>query len=100
LIVSVFVCSEHGEVELLDYDGQVANCSMCGKQMTKIAQYEQREDNKIRDMRDGRGRKLTKKVKVFECPDHQEIELTDFLPEKAFCPYCGREMKQRGEYME
>ncbi len=100
MIVSVFVCSEHGEVELLNFNGQVANCDMCGKQMTKVAQYEAREDNTIRDLRDGSGRKLTKKVKIFECPDHQEMELEDFLPEKAFCPYCGNEMKKVGEYLQ
>ncbi len=100
MIVSVFICSEHGEVELLNYDGQVANCDMCGKQMTKIAQYEQGEDNVMRDMQDGSGRKLTMKVKVFVCPDHEEMELTDFQQDRAFCPYCGKEMKKAGEYIE
>ena len=100
MIVSIFLCGAHGEVELLDFEGQVAFCDVCNKQMPKIAQYEEAEDGSIKDMRDGNGEKLTNKVKVFKCPEHDDMELVDFQPDKAFCPYCGKEMKKDGEYME
>ncbi len=68
--------------------------------MDKIAQYKERKDGAIKDTRDGTGRKLTKKVKVFVCSEHKEMELVEFQPNEAFCPYCGRKMKKDSEYWE
>lgn len=42
-----------------------------------------------------------KKIEVFKCEEHGEVELTDKKEgDKAFCPYCGKEMKKTGEYEE
>ena len=98
--ISVFLCPQHGELELLDFNGQIAYCDICKKQMSKIAQYEETKDGLVKNMHDGNGRKLSIKVKVFECSEHKEVELVDFHQNKAFCPNCGREMKKVGEYME
>jgi uncharacterized Zn finger protein (UPF0148 family) len=98
--VNVFLCPEHGEIELYDFTDGIALCDICGKQMTKIAEYDQAEDGSIKNMMDGKGRKLTKIVKVFQCSEHKDAELINFQPDKAFCPCCGKEMKKTGEYME
>ena len=97
--VSVFFCPQHGEFELLDFKEQIGYCDKCEKQMTKIADYEE-ADGSIKNMMNGKGEKLRKTVKMFECPEHKEVELVDFQPDKAFCPCCAKEMKKTGEYME
>jgi|GEM_PF-6957450 Zn finger protein HypA/HybF involved in hydrogenase expression len=98
--VKVFKCSEHGELELLNFPDEIAYCDDCEKQMTKIAEYDEDEDGSVQNMHDGTGRKATTHVEVFECSEHGEQELIDFNLEKAFCPYCGNEMKKVGEYEE
>lgn len=98
--VKVFSCFEHGEQELLACPDEIAYCEVCKKQMTKIAEYDENEDGSVQNMRDGKGRKATTQIKVFECLKHGEIELVDFKLEKVFCPCCGNEMKKVGEYKE
>jgi transposase len=98
--VKVFYCSEHGELELLDFPDEIAYCDVCKKQMTQIAEYDELENGSVQNMQDRKGRKAKARVKVFECPEHKELELVDFHLEKAFCPCCGKEMKKVGEYTE
>jgi len=98
--VAVFCCPEHGEMELLDFTDKTAFCDECKKQMIKIAEFDEGEDGSVQNMQDGKGRKATTQVKVFECFKHGEIELVDFKLGKAFCPCCGNEMKKVGEYKE
>ena len=98
--VAVFWCPEHGELELLDFTDEIAYCDECKKQMTKIAEYDEDKNGSIQNIKDGKGRKATTQVKVFECSEHKEVELVDFKFDKAFCPFCGNEMKKVGEYKE
>ena len=101
--VSVFCCPAHGEMELHGYTGETAFCDQCKKQMTKIAEYDENEDGSVQNMLlfDENGkRKATTQVKEFVCSEHKEIELVDFEFDKAFCPYCGKEMKKEGEFVE
>lgn len=98
--VTVFWCSEHGEVELQDYGEEIAYCGECNKQMTKIAEFDEDQNGAVKNLQDGTGRKATTQVKVFECSEHKEVELVDFNFDRAFCPCCGKEMKKVGEYME
>jgi hypothetical protein len=85
---------------LLDFTDDIAFCGDCKKQMIKIAEYDEDEKGSIQNMQDGKGKKVTTIVKVFECSEHKEMELTNFKSDKAFCPCCGKEMKKVGEYEE
>ena len=39
--VTVWKCAEHGEHELLDYEKETAYCPDCGKEMVKVAEYDE-----------------------------------------------------------
>jgi NADH pyrophosphatase NudC (nudix superfamily) len=39
--VTVWICSEHGEIELLDWKEPLAYCPKCGKEMKKVGEYEE-----------------------------------------------------------
>ena len=39
-------------------------------------------------------------VKVFECPEHGEVELLDFTDEIAYCDECKKQMTTIAEYDE
>lgn len=42
---------------------------------------------------------MSKKIYIWECPVHGEMELTE-ESEEAYCPKCGAKMSRKGEYIE
>jgi len=43
---------------------------------------------------------MAKKISVWNCPEHGEVELIDWTEDKAYCPQCGKEMVRTGGYEE
>jgi len=39
--VTVWRCSKHGEMELVDWEGDTAYCPTCGEKMEKVGEYEE-----------------------------------------------------------
>lgn len=44
--------------------------------------------------------KKVKKISVWVCPDHGEIELINWTLIEAHCPNCGKLLVKTGEYTE
>lgn len=44
--------------------------------------------------------KKPKKISVWKCPVHGEVELIDWTEPLAYCPHCGRSMQRMGGYDE
>jgi len=44
--------------------------------------------------------KKVKKISVWNCPVHGEVELIDWTEKIAYCPHCGTLMTRTGEYEE